>query len=317
MPTTLAHVSDLHLGPLPPFAPRHWNLKRALGVANWHRKRKALHRAEAWELLLADLRRHSPDHVAVTGDLINVGLPAEYGQALSRLAAIGPPDRVSVVPGNHDIYTRLWRDPGVARWGSYMRSDDWGEGLGLEPGVGRESGFPFVRRVGRLALVGLNSALPTPPGLARGRIGARQMALARAALDHVAARGLLPVVLIHHPPLPGQAPAARALADARAMAALLASAPPALVLHGHNHLDMLARGPPPGEAIVVGVASGSAARAHGEEPAARYGLLRISEREDRWQIEFERRGLDPATGAVIEISRQVLELRGALMAERT
>ena len=40
---TLAHLSDVHLGPLPPVGARHWNVKRLLGWLNWQRSRRHLY----------------------------------------------------------------------------------------------------------------------------------------------------------------------------------------------------------------------------------------------------------------------------------
>ena len=89
--------------------------------------------------------------------------------------ASGSPRRVSVIPGNHDIYSRLGGDPGT-------------RALGCVHGLGRARGracratarrFPFVRMVGEVALIGLNSAVPTPPLVASGRLGAGQLAACR------------------------------------------------------------------------------------------------------------------------------------------
>ena len=65
--------------------------------------------------------------------------------------------------------------PGAPRnsqlhWGDYMRGDDGGT-------------FPFVRRRGPLALIGLSSAVPTPPFLATGRLGDAQLQKLAAVLD--------------------------------------------------------------------------------------------------------------------------------------
>src|SRR5260370_26893647 len=78
---TLAHLSDPHLAPLP--TPRLAELasKRLLGYLNWLRKRTAIHRAEGVDALVADLRSQAPDHIAVTGDLVNIALDAEFSQA--------------------------------------------------------------------------------------------------------------------------------------------------------------------------------------------------------------------------------------------
>ena len=300
---TLAHLSDLHLTPLDGFGPRHWNVKRTLGYLNWHRGRKRVHRIEVIEALVADLRGLAPDHVAVTGDLVNIGLPSEHAAALGWLESLGASERVSVVPGNHDIYVQLASDPGVERWRDYMTSDAFGVGLGLAA----VDGFPYVRKLGHVALIGLNSAEPTPPFVAAGRVGARQLGALARALEATATAGLVRVVLIHHPPLPGQAPARRALTDAGELERVLSSHGAELVLHGHNHRDMLvwldtSSGPLP----VVGIASGSAARAHKDEPLARYNLFRFVFEARRVRIEHTARGLAVPGGPVVELLRRTL-----------
>ncbi|MGZ3311328.1 MAG: metallophosphoesterase family protein, partial [Xanthobacteraceae bacterium] len=100
----LAHLSDPHLGPLP--APRWRELlgKRATGLINWRRKRHRIHRGDVLARIVADIKGQAPDHVAVTGDLVNISLPGEYPPARDWLAKLGPPHDVTLVPGNHDIY---------------------------------------------------------------------------------------------------------------------------------------------------------------------------------------------------------------------
>ena len=159
--TTLAHISDLHVTPVSGFSPGLTNVKRTLGLMNWHRGRKHVHKAEVADMLIADMLAARPDHIAVTGDLCNIGLPNEYAAALNWLSRVGSPDLVSVIPGNHDIYTRIGSHPGIELWRPYMISDRFGAEL---PGVAAaERKFPYVRKVGGLALVGVNSAGRDPP----------------------------------------------------------------------------------------------------------------------------------------------------------
>ena len=129
MPLTLAHLSDVHLAPVVGLGPRHINPKRALGLANWLLKRRKVHLRGAVDALVADLRRQHVDHIIVSGDLVNLGLPGEHAAARSWLEALGPPDRVTVVPGNHDIYCRLWRDPGVERWRAFLGPSEFRVGV--------------------------------------------------------------------------------------------------------------------------------------------------------------------------------------------
>ena len=302
---TLAHLSDLHLGPLPPFAARHWNAKRVLGYLNWQRGRRHVHSRAVADLLASDVAQQRVDHIAVTGDLVNIALPGEYEAALAWLQGLGDPDGISVVPGNHDIYTRLGCDPGVARWVDFMRGDgDAGAAWSMDGGAA----FPYVRRRGGIALVGLNSAIPTRPFVAAGRLGKPQLARLAEILAQLGRDGLCRVVLIHHPPLPGQAPPLRALADARELERVLVEHGAELVLHGHNHRDMLVwQATSTGRCPVVGIASGSAARPHGGEPLARYNLIEIAAGHGGKRISVRARGLSEIGGHVVDLGRIVAD----------
>ena len=167
----LAHLSDPHLAPLP--KPRWPELigKRATGYVNWQRKRRLIHRADVLARIVADLKAQAPDHIAVTGDLVNIALRGRI-RAGARLSwkRSGPPHDVTLVPGNHDAYVRSTARSPRQHWGDYMCGDD------------PRAEFPFLRRRGPLALIGLSTAVPTPPFMATGRLGAGQIArLAHAA----------------------------------------------------------------------------------------------------------------------------------------
>jgi 3',5'-cyclic AMP phosphodiesterase CpdA len=299
MTLTLAHLSDVHLPGFARPALADIGVKRGLGLLNWHRKRHRVHRSEVLNALLADLAQHKPDHIAVTGDLVNLGLPDEHAAALRWLEGLGPPTQVSVVPGNHDIYVRLRADPGVGRWQAYMTSDAWGQNLTRD-----WQGFPYVRRLGNVALIGLNSAVPTPPFVAGGRLGPDQLTRLPVLLDAAQAAGLVRIVLIHHPPLPGQASRMRGLADCDALLRTLQQHGADLVLHGHNHRDMAAR-IPGRQGFALGVPSFSAGISHGHEPLGRYNLLHIHDGPASQRgIELIGRGLGAPDGNVIELERR-------------
>jgi 3',5'-cyclic AMP phosphodiesterase CpdA len=302
---TIAHLTDVHLGPISGFTPGYWNLKRALGYANWRRNRRAVYQRSVLDRLVADLAAQAPDHIAVTGDLVNIGLPQEHIDALAWLESLGPPSRVTVIPGNHDIYSRLRRDAGTGRWARYMASD--AEGVRY---AGDGFDFPFVRVLGRVALIGLNSAVPTPPLVASGRLGNEQLERLAHLLERLAAAGLFRIVLIHHPPLSGQASRFRALEDAARLEGVLARQGAELVIHGHNHLNMLAWHPSSaGPVPVVGAPSAAQARPYKEEPLARYNLYRIE--GPPWRIELFGRGLGEPGGGIVEIERRSLSPPGA------
>ena len=116
-------------------------------------------------------------------------MPSEIDLARLWLETLGPSHDVSVVPGNHDAYV-----PGAYRrfrelWAPWMRSD-----------TDAVSPFPFIRRKGHVALIGISSAVASAPFLATGRVGEEQTRRLSALLADARSEGLFRVVLIHHPP---------------------------------------------------------------------------------------------------------------------
>ena len=333
----LAHITDLHMGPMVSFGPRYWSVKRLLGVLNWYRGRIKAHRLEVLEKIVADMLAQSPDHIAVTGDLVNIGLPDEHERALDWLRKLSPPDRVSVIPGNHDIYTNLGSDEGALRWRDYMSGEAWDRDAG-DPNSGSINSataggehdmFPYLRRLGPIALIGLNSAVPTKPFIAAGELGDAQRQRLAKMLALTAKQGLTRVVLIHHPPLPGQADAMRGLRDAGKLANVLAVQGAELVLHGHNHRNMLRWHPrsngagngdsgaadtnvandtsvPDNSVPVVGAPSASMARNHHGEPLARYNIFQFGSTGSEAGIEMIGRGLAEPGGKIVELERRML-----------
>jgi 3',5'-cyclic AMP phosphodiesterase CpdA len=299
---TIAQLTDVHLGPIRGFVPRHWNVKRATGFYNWRKNRRHAYPRDVIDRIVADMKAQAPDHVAVTGDLVNIGLPGEIAGALGWLNGVGTPERVSVIPGNHDIYSEWGGDDGVARWAAYMRGEGAANGA-----WDAQAAFPYVRRIGSVALIGVNSAIPTPPLIASGRVGEKQLARLAEVLTGLDAAGLTRVVMIHHPPLPGQASRTRGLTDAEALEAVLVRHGAELVIHGHNHREMLAwRNGPRGKFAIVGAPSSSLGVLHKHEPLARYNLYRIARAGAAAEITMTTRGIEGRDGSVVELSRRSL-----------
>lgn len=276
----IAHLSDPHLGPLPK---PHWRDlmgKRITGYLNWRRGRAEHHRMDVLDRLLDDIARAEVDHVAVTGDLINIGLVDEYKAARTFLWRVGPPERVSFVPGNHDAYMHETVPGIVHHWRPWFLGD----------GVGETDGgyaFPFTRVRGNVALIGVNSGVPTAPFLATGFLGSRQIAALADELEALGQRGLARVVLIHHPPF--DIGFQKRLGDHRELAGMLAKVGAEAVLHGHTHkgTHREIRGPN-GPIPVIGVPSASAAAGGRHEPAA-WNLVTVDGEPGAWRVSVERR----------------------------
>ena len=103
----LAHITDPHLGPLPPVRPAELMNKRFFGYLSWMRRRRGVHRPEVLAALAADLEGLAPDHLVVTGDLTNIALPEEFTRVGRWLEGLGAPEAVTVIPGNHDAYVAV------------------------------------------------------------------------------------------------------------------------------------------------------------------------------------------------------------------
>lgn len=278
MPFSLAHLSDLHIGPLPPVGWRALAGKRLLGYLSWRIRRVHEHRPEALDALQRDLEACRPDHVAITGDLVNIALPAEFAQAARWLAALGPPERVSAVPGNHDAYVAIDQRMAWAPLAGYMAGDRL-------PSEAAEIGFPYLRFRGPLALVGLSTAVPSGPGFAIGRLGATQLEALEGLLAEIDPCEHCRVILLHHPPLEGITSRRKRLVDAEGLRRVLAARGAELVLHGHAHVPVSGQLPGPNEPIPVqGVASSSSWSATAEHGAP-YRIYGIDRAGDGWRIE--------------------------------
>jgi len=288
MSFTIAHLSDAHLGPSSFPGLREMRLKRFMGYVNWKRGRERLNDMGMLARLVADLRAHRPDHVAMTGDVVNIALAAEFHRAVAWMKTLGEPADVSFTPGNHDAYVRDAME-GLTRLFAPWTSSD-------TPNPG-ENRFPFLRVRGDVALIGLNSGIPTAPLLASGRLGGAQLAALGRMLEETGRQGLARVVMIHHPPLSrGRAPMLRGLNDAAEFERTIARYGAEAILHGHTHKRMIsylasnATRREGGAVPVIGVPSVAAA-SHDPRQRACYYLIGVERAGAHWRISGRARGL--------------------------
>ncbi|MBY6240131.1 metallophosphoesterase [Methylosinus sp. Sm6] len=293
MAFVLAHLSDAHIGPIPRPSLRELASKRITGYANWLHKRAQFHDMGVLARIVADIAAQKPDHIAMTGDIVNVGLDAEIEAARGWLMTLGGPEQVSFTPGNHDAYVRA-SVARVAETFAPWTSSEW-------TSAGQGEGFPYLRRRDGVALIGLDSAVPTAPFVASGRLGSAQLERLGMLLDQTRAEGLARVVLLHHPPYRGGAKPLRGLDDAAEFEAAIARHGAELVLHGHNHAISVHRlagrdGPTP----VVGTASASA-RPGAHYRAAAYNLYEIERGGEGVVVTGRSRGIDEGRETVEDL----------------
>ena len=305
-PVTLAHISDPHIACMEDITALDLANKRLLGFLRWRLLRSSEHEHGILAALESDLKLTQPDHIAVTGDLTHLGLSAEYKKARQWLQKLGSPSQVTVIPGNHDAYVKINWHQTMAHWADYMISDPPRKD-GQQTNH-MENIFPSLRIRGCVAIIGVSSARPSAPHLAVGSIGAGQLQHLETILARTAQKRLYRVVLIHHPPLPGQAGWRRALRDAHEVQEILRDHGAELVLHGHNHeQSVLDCETISGPAIVVGVPSASEA-VDGRVPAARYNEYAIERAGNGWHVEMTGRAATK-DGQVLECEKRVLRSR--------
>ena len=270
---TLAHISDIHLAPLPPVRWTELANKRITGYLNWRYKRQASLSGEGLTNLIRHMREQSPDFTAVTGDLVNLGLEAEANNTHNWLQTVGDTASVCISPGNHDSYLKPSLGFNAERWGDYMR----GETLDQAP-------FPFVRRVGDMAVISCSSSVASGIGLALGRFEQDQAARLSRILKLMGDAGYFRVILIHHPPNLEARHARLGLYGARLFRDAVAEHGAELILHGHTHKSTIYAIPgKAGDVPVVGVAAAGAAQSEDtDEDPARYNLFRIERLGTAW-----------------------------------
>ena len=293
----LAHLSDVHLGPLPDVTYRDLASKRMVGYVNWQRHRRHIMHDSVLGSITTDIAAIGVDHLAVTGDLVNLALDGEIELAKLWLETLGPAHDASVVPGNHDAYVPGAFDKVCRSWGAWMASD------GQNAPADRHA-FPYLRVRGKVALIGVSSARATAPFMANGFFREDQSHRLGALLDKAAKQGLFRVVMIHHPPVRGAVAQHKRLFGIGNFQKTISRHGAELILHGHSHESSLhwIGGKRHHPVPVVGVAAGGQSIG-GSHPPAQWNLLEISGEPDAWLLRLIRRGLSGPTLPVCELSR--------------
>ena len=297
---TLVHISDFHLC-RPRSAP--WSAfvnKRALSLLSWKARRGREHGSNVFDALVEAARRIPSDQVAVTGDLTQLGLSAEFEQARAWLRRLGPPEKVFVVPGNHDA---LVAPPAghpfpFAAVADYMASD---------PAAAlAQPEYPTLRLRGCLALIGVSSAHPTPPFSAAGSIGRAQFGRLAALLADCGRRALYRTVLIHHPPSAEGISPRKRLQDAPDLRALIERHGAELILHGHIHRRFDSRIPGPAGPVPVCGTSSATALAADRRHRALLRVFRIHPAGPGWRTTLQDFAYHPDAGRFLPESEKSL-----------
>jgi 3',5'-cyclic AMP phosphodiesterase CpdA len=283
----IAHFSDLHVLALDGVSRMRLLNKRFTGWVNLRLKRQHKHRPGYVRAIAREVTRSKVDHVVITGDLTNLALREEF-EATRRLLEDElhfDPDHVTVVPGNHDLYTRgALRSRRFTTFFSHYLQSDLPE-LAADIGLGL---FPIVKLRGAIAIIGLSSAVPRPPLVASGQLGAIQLEALDRILAHDEVKRRMPIVAMHHPihnPPSKMKTLLEGLWDAADLIDTVKHVRRGMLLHGHLHSRM--QRPLPthaGHMISVGATSASLDHAH-EDRMAGFNLYEFDGAGDLVTVE--------------------------------
>ncbi len=220
----LGHVSDLHLS------------DRARYPRNGHLPRDCdRHSVRLAQRILEELEEAAVDHLVVTGDLTLSSEASEFEKAAKLLRKWADAGKLTVVPGNHDVWTA--ESVKTARFLRMLGPD--GRGM-RRP----EACYPFVALpTPEVAIVALDSSrFGEEPHDTPGQIGSAQLQACRELVREHGKEGRAVLIALHHHLLlpreriPSDALVARTpLLDADKLIRLISDIRVAGVLHGHRH----------------------------------------------------------------------------------
>ena len=283
----VAHLTDPHFARVDQIDKRDILSKRLFGYLRWKLKRRFEQSYELLTILHKDLQRSKPDHIAITGDLTQLSLPAEFEKARDWLQSLGTPEQVTVIPGNHDTYVKTQWDQTLSLWLDYMLGDGQAQQAGSITSL--DDLYPTLRIRNRIALIGINTAQPSAPHLATGAIGADQLKKLESILKQLDGQRLFRIILIHHPPISGVVNWRRSLTDAQFLQTLLERYGVELVLYGHAHKT--AQGELATSAGLIPVMGAPSVSSLGQSDTRRssYYLYKIMSFAEGWNVHMEER----------------------------
>ncbi|MCL2326505.1 MAG: metallophosphoesterase [Proteobacteria bacterium] len=233
----IGHISDLHWLDLSGASPSDFLNKRLSGGFNLLAGRARKYTHKVVREALETLKSLGCDHLVVTGDLTNLALPSEFRSVKEELSRYFSKDNMTIVPGNHDVYTH--ESAAARRFEAYFCTPSQGN---LD--IGTATAWPFVQLKDDIAFIGLNSARPKPWFVASGVLGSRQLRDLRNALKHPEVASRFKIIAIHHHPIrtihaPGES--IRDLKDRQQLLDICEEFNVDMCLHGHNHTFSIRR----------------------------------------------------------------------------
>ena len=279
----IAHISDIHLAPLPRPTVFELASKRITGYVNWKINRAAVQRPEYLSALVSHMIDQHPDHVSITGDLVNLATNAEIeraGQWLENLAVkLGGRHMLTAIAGNHDAYVPGSLKKALNRWAPFV-SDS------TTPPIAND--FPLIHRRENISIISCNSAEATLPFQATGYFRTQQAERLAQILKEE--KEQFRIVLIHHLPIENETKKHKRLIGAELFCRCIQHSGAELVLHGHTHLNSLYWMEDHKMKVPVLGVSAAGQIPGGDKPAGRYNLISIDGKQGSWNCHLQQYG---------------------------
>ena len=190
MSQIISHISDLHL-PIEK-KPTFFQLfnKRIFGYINHSSKRKNTFTLENLNLIFNDINKSNDMHTVLTGDIVNLSLEDEFSSASQLLDHHFKEKDLSIIPGNHDAYIKV----------DYKRSLSYLEKYFYkQKNLIDQEPFPYLKVINDIAIIGLSSAVNSPPLMCWGKISSKQINVLEDILKSINGNNYFTIMLIHHP----------------------------------------------------------------------------------------------------------------------
>jgi len=221
---TIAQLTDLHLLE-DNYAERPFGLRARLSYLSFGRCLDPSERRRKVASWLKEARASGIDHLLITGDVTEDGDPAQF-EVLAELLADSriAPERITIVPGNHDAYTT---------------ADAFAEAMQgpLKPyAPTSRTGVPL--RFRDVTIVPVSTAFYQSPLRSAGTIAEDELRALAAIASDASHAGRPLVFAMHHPPGRHFLPIVQwidGFLGHSALSALFDRCPSLHVVHGHTH----------------------------------------------------------------------------------
>lgn len=166
-------------------------------------------------MLLQTAIESGADHIIITGDIVSTAEPDDFYLAREIFSKFGILDstKLTLVPGNHDIFGGPHRAVDVLSFPKYIRNVDYGKHLKFfwdafaETFEGvkiltKDSLFPFIKQTGPFSILGLNSisrwSLWNNPLGSNGSLSVEQVTSLKSLIESNRSTNDSFVVAMHH-----------------------------------------------------------------------------------------------------------------------